>query len=897
MRRKSAMSKLNYPLYPEFDVETITNVMGLRKPQKQSVKILDSILDEFQLSKSIDLKNAVDSIHDVYPIFKDFEHTFMSMTFALATGVGKTKLMGAFMTYLYTNKSVRNFFVVAPNLTIYNKLKNDLGNPSPDNEKYVFRGVSCFATKTPNIWADDDYRNKPEHAIGDSDSINIFIFNISKFNSDERNMLSINEYLGQSFFDYLKSLDDLVLIMDESHHYRAKSSARAINDLNPVLGLELTATPQVQEGSRTVLFKNVVYEYPLSKAIKDGYTRTPYALTRRDIRSYEFTPEELDKTMINDGIRHHENMKVELEKYSVNNQKRLVKPFMLIVCKDTNHAQWVLDYVKSDAFRNGSYKDKVIMIHSNQSGVEKEENIKLLLEVEKVDSPIEIVIHVNILKEGWDVNNLYTIVPLRTATSKTLREQTVGRGLRLPYGKRTGEQMIDSVTITAHDKFDEIIAEAQRDDSIFNSDGVIYAENERERQTVYVTQTLIDSDEQRQEVLESAGLDHNNQEHRDAYEEILTAIMNATNTQIRQNPNAQVDAQTIRENAQRDIGERYRDNTDCQRILEVMFGATNVGEEIINNAQSRQMFIPKIKTEEFGNEEYIIDDFDLDLTLMNYVPIANEILIKNLLDSREEVQIIKGSVIDFNTIKPEKVLVDGIREINEIDYEKCSVIIRKIVIQFLEHYRKRFTEEEVRNIVLMNRKDIINKFKDQLLKHLAVKYDGIIETVFGIETIITEYIIDLNGRLKNIMDEPEGDIRSLTYDGARKSVTSPYKFDSNPERIFALVCENSPEVIQWLRPSPRQFNITYNRGHRYEPDFVVETEDTYYLVEIKDRRRLNDPDVVAKKERAISYCKVASSYNKANGHKIFKYLFIPDNEVFPNSSFNNLKQRFVQNEE
>ncbi|MCR5114023.1 MAG: DEAD/DEAH box helicase family protein [Acholeplasmatales bacterium] len=888
------MNNINYPLYPEFNIDTISNVMSLRKPQKQSVKILDSILDEIQLGKETNLQNAADSIHDVYPIFKEFEHSFMSMTFALATGVGKTKLMGAFMTYLYTNKGIRNFFVVAPNLTIYNKLKNDLGNPASDNEKYVFRGVSCFTTQTPNIWADDDYRNRPAHAIGDSESINIFIFNISKFNSDERNMLSINEYLGQSFFDYLKSLDDLVLIMDESHHYRAKSSAKAINDLNPVLGLELTATPQVQDGSKTILFKNVVYEYPLSKAIKDGYTRTPYALTRRDINSYNFTSEELDKTMINDGIRHHENMKLELKKYSVNNGVKLVKPFMLIVCKDTTHAQQVLEYIQSDAFRNGLYKNKVIMVHSNQKGAEKEENIKLLLDVEKVDNPIEIVIHVNILKEGWDVNNLYTIVPLRTATSKTLREQTVGRGLRLPYGKRTGEKMIDSVTITAHDKFDEIIAEAQRGDSIFNAEGVIYAETERERHVVPVIQTLFDDNEQRQEVLSEAGLDHNNQEHRDIYNEIVSAVTQATNNQVRQNPGQIVSTQQVIEQTEKDLGERFTDNTDVQRIIDAMFGVTRVGENIINNVQERQMFIPKIRTEEFGDEEYIIQDFDLDLSQMNYVPIANEILIKNLLDSREETQIIKGSVIDFNTIKPEKVLVDGIREISEIDYEKCPKIIQKVVIQFLKYYRERFNEEEVRNIILMYKRDITNKFKNQLLQHLAVKYNGIVEVVSGIETVISNYLVDVSGDIKNINEEPEGDIRSITYDGARKSVTTPYKFDSNPERLFAIACENSPEVIQWLRPSSRQFNITYNRGHRYEPDFVVETSDMYYLVEVKDRRKLTDPDVVAKKERAIAYCKVASEYNIANGHKPFKYLFIPDNEVASNSSFNNLMQRFIQ---
>ena len=112
---------MNKILYPEFNVDYITNVMSLRKPQKQSIKILDSILDDIELSKSIDLKKAQDNIHDVYQLFSDFEHPFMSLTFALATGVGKTRLMGAFITYLYTQKGIKNFFVVAPNLTIYKK--------------------------------------------------------------------------------------------------------------------------------------------------------------------------------------------------------------------------------------------------------------------------------------------------------------------------------------------------------------------------------------------------------------------------------------------------------------------------------------------------------------------------------------------------------------------------------------------------------------------------------------------------------------------------------------------------------------------------------------------------------------------------------------------------------
>jgi type I site-specific restriction endonuclease len=73
-----------------------------------------------------------------------------------------------------------------------------------------------------------------------------------------------------SCFHYSSSLDDLVLFMDESHHYRAERGMEVINELNPILGLELTATPQVERAGSAIKFKNVVYEYSLAKAIRDA---------------------------------------------------------------------------------------------------------------------------------------------------------------------------------------------------------------------------------------------------------------------------------------------------------------------------------------------------------------------------------------------------------------------------------------------------------------------------------------------------------------------------------------------------------------------------------------------------------------------------------------------------
>ena len=109
-----------------------------------------------------------------------------------------------------------------------------------------------------------------------------------------------------------------------------------------------------------------------------------------------------------------------------------------------------------------------------------------LLAVESTDEPTEIVVHVNMLKEGWDVTNLYTIVPLRAANARTLIEQSIGRGLRLPYGKRTGVSAVDRLNIVAHDRFQEIIDEANRPDSTIRLQQIVLDSGQLQQQPVTV---------------------------------------------------------------------------------------------------------------------------------------------------------------------------------------------------------------------------------------------------------------------------------------------------------------------------------------------------------------------------------------------------------------------------
>ena len=359
---------------------SIKNRLSLRPPQADSLNILAGLMDTLTLQKNGDLLGELDKVKSAYPSCTDFERNFPSICFALATGVGKTRLMGAFISYLYLSKGIRNFFVLAPNLTIYNKLIEDFSNTTCP--KYVFQGIGEFVHNNPVIITGDNY-----NSIGDlfkEQEIRINVFNISKINSEMRGgklprIKRLSEYLGYSYFNYLSNLDDLVLLMDESHHYRADRGMEVINELKPVLGLELTATPQIERSGGAIKFKNVVYEYSLAKAIRDGFVKEPAVATRKDFDPAQYTPEDLDRIKLEDGIRIHEDTKAALDIFARDNRMPLVKPFVLVVAKDTDHARRLRELIVSGAFFEGHYADKVMEIHSNQGGEEKDENIAQLL--------------------------------------------------------------------------------------------------------------------------------------------------------------------------------------------------------------------------------------------------------------------------------------------------------------------------------------------------------------------------------------------------------------------------------------------------------------------------------------------------------------------------------------
>ena len=254
-------------------VHSIAGRLSLRQPQTESLAILHKSLEvvpalrDSQARSTDELKAMQVALSSQFPTLTDFEREFPSMCFSLATGVGKTRLMGAFISYLHAAYGYKHFFVLAPNLTIYDKLITDF---TPNTPKYVFKGIAEFAIDVPEVITGDNYEQRGTRSL--LDGIEINIFNISKINSEVRGgkapkIKRLSEYLGQSYFDYLAGLPDLVLIMDESHRYRAGAGIRALNELKPLMGLEVTATPFTEgTGGKTGVtpFPRTVHRFSVS---------------------------------------------------------------------------------------------------------------------------------------------------------------------------------------------------------------------------------------------------------------------------------------------------------------------------------------------------------------------------------------------------------------------------------------------------------------------------------------------------------------------------------------------------------------------------------------------------------------------------------------------------------
>ncbi len=879
-------------------LNAIKGRLSLRAPQAESLEKLARALDAAPDMRrhERDLEAVLNVLKAEFPTLEDFEREFPSLCFALATGVGKTRLMGAFISYLHLAYGLKHFFVLAPNLTIYEKLIADF---TPNTPKYVFTGIAEFAAYPPEIITGDTYEQRGAGLQNPLSPVVINIFNISKINSEVRGGKSprikrLSEYLGDSYFNYLAELPDLVLLMDESHRYRASAGVRAINELKPIFGLELTATPFIETSRGPKPFKNVVMDYPLARAMEDGFVKEPAVVTQRDFDAKRHTPEEIEKIKLEDGIRVHEATKVELMTYARQNGAKTVKPFVLVIARDTTHAAQLLALIQSDAFFDGRYRDKVIQVDSSTRGKKEDEMIERLLAVESPDEPTEIVIHVNMLKEGWDVTNLYTIVPLRAANARTLIEQSIGRGLRLPYGKRTGVSAVDRLNIVAHDRFQEIIDEANRGDSPIRLKQVILEAPQAEEGKVSVTvgssaEAALGLTEP--EATTASGKEYeihpenltapvfNSEAEKQAARAVLDVIhelerapdMVAGSADLNRPEVRQIIAEKARERLTPAQGELLDDGLDLVAVVEKT--TEIVSDKIID--------IPRITVTPVGEVTTGFDPFTLDTSGLNLQPPSRELIIQKLRTNEQETL---ASEVGITEKRLEDYIVYALVDFDDIDYQAHADLLYDLAGQAVRHFLGYLSEDEARAVLDHNRRLIADNIHAQMMEHFWEKAGGYEVHVSRGFTRLKPcaYTASEKNPVRNYRETvtDKQKIKQMLFGGFSKCLYPIQKFDSDSERRFAVILER--DALKWFRPVKGQFQIYYRLGAEqpeYVPDFVAETDEAIYMVETKARNHLKDADVVAKAEAAQNWCRQASDYSSAHGGKPWRYLLIPHDEI------------------
>ena len=427
-----------------------------------------------------------------------FYETWKRFVVKMATGSGKTKVMSlvlawSFFHRLYEEDSAlaRNFLVITPNIIVLDRIRSD------------FDGLKIFYNDPilpDNGFAGRDWQNDFQLTLHIQDEVNvirktgnIFLTNIHRVydstskepSFDDEN--TMDYFLGkkpvgatnESKVDLaaiVRNIDELVVINDEAHHIHDDKLAwfKSIEDIHNrlkmkesslALQVDVTATPKHNNGA---IFVQTISDYPLVEAIYQNVVKHPVlpdSASRAKLvekKSSKYTEKYED--YIHLGY-------LEWKKAYHEHLKLGKKAVFFVMTDDTKNCDEVKDYLEN---RYPEFKDAVLVIHTKDNGEisekitgkKKEELEKLRKDandIDSMDSPYKAIVSVLMLKEGWDVKNVTTIVGLRAYSSKSniLPEQTLGRGLRRMY--RGNNDVTEYVSVVGTDAFMDFVESIKND--------------------------------------------------------------------------------------------------------------------------------------------------------------------------------------------------------------------------------------------------------------------------------------------------------------------------------------------------------------------------------------------------------------------------------------------------
>lgn len=430
-------------------LELVQDRMGLRPPQAEALREFCDMLK--RLPRPLGECNA--EVLRQHMTTGDFEHPHHpTFTLALATGVGKTRLAGALMALLWLSGEAQTFLFLAPSRAVLKRLRSAF---SPAFREYIF--IEPNLVPEPNLILSDQLEDPI--ATGRREDLfakgpTVYLLTHQLISTSRRFLERADEFSAESPAAHLLSRRDLVVISDEAHHVDpdpagAAAWATAIRGLQPQVHIGLTATP------RRVPGENLLYEYSLREALRQGlYTK------RAEILAHTFdddtSDEEADEATIRFALSRLAAKTAAAQSASGPAPFPNVKPVLVFFATDTAHATGVAKSLIEDF---GVPEREVLLTHSKKTKTVDE--TELLAGIEDPNNPVRVVVNVMELVEGWDVTNVYVIAPLRQMASFQFGVQAMGRGLRLPAGRRTKVSELDTLDVLCLGRkaFEDIVRE------------------------------------------------------------------------------------------------------------------------------------------------------------------------------------------------------------------------------------------------------------------------------------------------------------------------------------------------------------------------------------------------------------------------------------------------------
>lgn len=821
--------------------------------------ILESISAEFDLRAPN--KEALRQL--IFTLNGDYDPSVMQVL-NLATGVGKTYLMAAFVEYL-RRQGVGNVVIVTPGKTVQAKT---VQNFQPGSPRYITGSAVPAEVVTPQDYSAWIARQNgsAQLAYGREVPMLAFIFNIQQLiapksedgdthggtqDAMRRKPRRFDENAGV-LFDYLKGLDDLVVIADESHLYGSSAVAfsAALKELDPAAAIGLTASVDKKTD-------HVIFEYPLYRAIQDKYVKAPVLAFRKAGYGTDAASEE---QQLRDALQLRALKQAYYDSYAATHKLAHVNAVAFVVCSDVEHASQVSELLRSPEYLG--HDDAVLQVDSKH---EDEKTQGLLDELDRPNSPVLAVVSVNKLKEGWDVKNIAVVVTLRAMASEVLTQQTMGRGLRLPFGKYTDVWQIDQLDIIAHQSFTELL----NAENVLRQFGLEEAIAETDKAKVK---------RRIREAAENAadgGADANSTDG-DGKQSVGATPHASDGGQAGESAHgagAQTDTTSLDENEIQGQGQRQGPGqasgegppgVGARTINDLLDGEDGEPDWKIVSIERNPAFadvtykfpVTTVTVQQPTIELSEISDSSIENAARRVTSAGDVLLRKEIIaalgkklraEDRESAEVDSVRVDDADAREALIKLVMNMSLVPKTE-QAARYVATFLVPRFMKAVT--FTGWSVKSLGSARTEllKLVHTFTAETLRATREVPSIRPKTMPG-----SGYTLPLGEKVHDQIETREDFVRRRVYGGWFKSLFSEESFDSfSGEYELARLLNTSPGIVWWHRlHSHDDAFVYYNAKDRYFPDFVaLDTDGVHWIIEGKDERGRDDVKVQAKRKAA-----------------------------------------------